>query len=90
MDCFYVTLPSYASFDVYPDNKRSNYTTQLNTPSVLYGPYEFAIAKITCTPNIKNAYGETIIKNLITNMPLIFDVNNNLNELSVDLSDADN
>ena len=40
MDSFYVTLPSNASFDVYPDNKKSNYTTQLNTPLVLDGPYQ--------------------------------------------------
>ena len=31
MDSFYVTLPSNASFNIYPDNKKSNYTSQFNT-----------------------------------------------------------
>ena len=30
MDNFYIKLPSNASFDVYPDNTKSNYTTQFN------------------------------------------------------------
>ena len=92
MESFYVTLPSNASFDVYPDNKKSNYTTQFNTPLILDGPYEVALANITCTPNIRNDYGEIIIKNFLSHLPLIFDDNNNnnLNELSLDLSDAKN
>ena len=90
MDSFYVTLPSNASFDVYPDNKKSNYTTQFNTPLVLDGPYEVALANITCTPNIKNDYGEIVIKNFLSHMPLVFDDNNKLDDLSLDLSDAKN
>ena len=49
MDSFYVTLPSHASFDVYPDNKKSNYNTQFNTPLILDGNYEVTLAHITCT-----------------------------------------
>ena len=69
MDSFYVTLPSNASFDVYPDNKKSNYTTQFNTPLVLDGNYEVALAHITCTPNIRNDYGQIIIKNYLDQLP---------------------
>ena len=57
MDNFYVTLPSNASFDIYPDNKKSHFTTQFNTIMVLDGYYEVARANIICTPNIKNDYG---------------------------------
>ena len=90
MDSFYVTLPSNASFDVYPDNKKSNYTTQFNTPLVLDGTYEVALANITCTPNIKNDYGEIVIKKFLSHMPLVFYDNNKLDDLSLDLSDAKN
>ena len=44
---FYVTLPSNASMNVHPDNKKSDYTTQFNTPIVLEGNYEVALANIT-------------------------------------------
>ena len=63
MDSFYVTLPSNASMNIYPDNKKSNYTTQFNTPIRLDGNYEVALANITCTPNIKNDYGTIFITN---------------------------
>ena len=60
---FYVTLPSNASMNIYPDNKKSNYTTQFNTPIRLDGNYEVALANITCTPNIRNDYGVLIFTN---------------------------
>ena len=63
MDSFYVTLPSNASMNIYPDNKKSNYTTQFNTPIRLDGNYEVALANITCTPNIRNDYGVIRITN---------------------------
>ena len=69
MDSFYVTLPSNASFDIYPNNKESNFTTQFNTPLVLDGNYEVAVANIICTPHIKNDYGTIIIKNYIDQFP---------------------
>jgi len=40
MEQFYVILPSYASMNIYPENKKSNYATQFNTPIVLDGNYE--------------------------------------------------
>ena len=68
---FYVTLPSNASMNVHPDNKKSDYTTQFNTPIVLEGNYEVALANITCTPNIKNDYGEISIDNISTFYPFL-------------------
>ena len=95
MDSFYVTLPSNASFDVFPENKKSNFTTQFNTPIVLDGNYEVALAHITCTPNIRNDYGEIIIKNYKDQFPFLdFDLNfnflNKQKELSLNLFDAKN
>ena len=58
MDSFFVTLPSNSSADVFPDNKKSNFTTHFNTPINLTGEYEVALASITCTRNIKNDYGQ--------------------------------
>ena len=49
---------------VNPDNKKSNFTILFNTPMVLDGNYEVALANITCTPIIKNDYGKIIIKQL--------------------------
>jgi len=61
MDNFYVTLPSNSSVDVFPDNKKSNFTTHFNTPINLNGEYEVALTSITCTRNIKNDFGKLII-----------------------------
>ena len=77
MDQFYVTLPSNASMNIFPNNKKSNYTTQFNTPIVLDGNYEVALANITCTPNIINDLGYINIKNLHEVYPFLpknFDV----------------
>ena len=68
---FYVTLPSNASMDVYPNNKKSNYTTKFNTPIVLDGNYEVALANITCTLNIRNDCGKISINNISTFYPFI-------------------
>ena len=43
---FYVTLPSNACHDIYPDNNNSSYTVQLSQPIELVGPYEVALAEI--------------------------------------------
>ena len=50
--------------NIHPNNKKSNYTTQFNTPIILDGNYEVALANITCTPNIRMDYGSIIFKNL--------------------------
>lgn len=45
MDSFYVTLPSNASMDIYPDNAISHYTTRLRQPLTLDGGWEVAIVE---------------------------------------------
>ena len=42
---FYVTLPSNSSMNIF-DNKISNFTTQLQIPIKLHGPYEVALVEI--------------------------------------------
>ena len=44
MSQFYITLPSDASSDVYPDNTVANYTTKLSQRIHLNGEYEVALA----------------------------------------------
>lgn len=46
-DSFYVTLPSNACHDIFPDNDGSNYTVTLSQPIELQGPYEVALAEIS-------------------------------------------
>ena len=43
---FYVTLPSNACHDIFPDNNSSNYTITLSCPIELQGAYEVALAEI--------------------------------------------
>ena len=81
---FYVTLPSNASMDTHPDNKKSNYSTQLSTPIVLDGNYEVALANITCTPNIRNDYGKIIINNFLSKYYPFFP-NEKMNNLPIRL-----
>lgn len=45
MENFYVTLPSNASMDVYPDNAISHYTTRLRQPLDLEGQWEVALVE---------------------------------------------
>lgn len=44
---FYVTLPSDSSMGLFTDNTVSEFTTQLQTPIVLNGPYEVALVEFT-------------------------------------------
>ena len=81
---FYVTLPSNASMDTHPDNKKSNYTTQFSTPIVLDGNYEVALANITCTPNIRNDYWKIIINNFLSKYYPFFP-NEGMNNLPIRL-----
>lgn len=46
MDNFYVTLPSDASANLYPDNKRGHYVTKLKQDISLVGHYEVAIVEL--------------------------------------------
>ena len=45
-DEIYVTLPSNVSSSIFPDNKPSNYKTQLNVPLELPGEWEVALVDI--------------------------------------------
>ena len=45
MSNFYVTLPSNASMDIYPDNAISHYTTRLRQPIDLEGDWEVALVE---------------------------------------------
>ena len=44
---FYMTLPSNASLDSYPNNKPGNYTVKLNPALDLHGAYECALTEIS-------------------------------------------
>ncbi|GBN55936.1 hypothetical protein AVEN_144764-1 [Araneus ventricosus] len=60
---FYVTLPSDSSHHFFPDNKVSNYVTQLPSPIALQGEWEVAVAEIIYpltwhnVNNTKNLFG---------------------------------
>lgn len=43
---FYMTLPSNASLDLYPDNTLSSFTTKLDPPIDLQGSYEIGLSEI--------------------------------------------
>ena len=43
---FYITLPSNACHDIFPDNNSSNYMITLSKPIELHGAYEVALAEI--------------------------------------------
>ncbi|KAJ8030236.1 hypothetical protein HOLleu_26584 [Holothuria leucospilota] len=43
---FYVTLPSNSSFQYFPDNTLSSFTTQLPEPILLTGSWEVALCEI--------------------------------------------
>ena len=47
VDEFYVTLPSNSSFDYYPDNTLSDFTTKLFKPLDLPGEWEVALTEIS-------------------------------------------
>ena len=47
MGSFYMTLPSNASMKIFPDNKKSDYTTLLSNNISLNGEYEVALTNIS-------------------------------------------
>lgn len=58
---FYVTLPSNASVDVFPDNTTSKYSTKLQSPIRLEGPYEVALVEMMYPVSWKNRSDGTIV-----------------------------
>ena len=53
---FYVTLPSNACHDIYPENNNSDFTISLSQPIELIGEYEVALAEISYTNSTYNIY----------------------------------
>jgi len=58
MSHFYLTLPSNASMNVYPDNTVAKYTTQLPTNIELDGEWEVALMEIQYSHKFYNIKGE--------------------------------
>lgn len=52
LDGFFVTLPSNASMNIYPENTKANFTTKLYKPIRFNTQYEVALVEIT-TPSIE-------------------------------------
>ena len=50
-DEFYLTLPSNASLDVYPENKIWNYRVKLAKPIILNQPYQVAVIEVQYPKN---------------------------------------
>ena len=61
---FYVTLPSNASLQIYPNNTKAAYVTSLNVPIILNGEYEVALTNITCSAKIEFDIGKIRILNV--------------------------
>jgi hypothetical protein len=57
---FYVTLPSNASMDFFPQNVVSNYTTKLINPLRFDGPWVVALSKISFKNSIISSVGTMI------------------------------
>src|SRR5678815_4544576 len=54
-DHFYLTLPSSASMDLYPENKISDYTTQLLNPITFEREmYEAGLSEIILDASVEN------------------------------------
>ena len=68
LDEFYVTLPSNASMDYFPDNTQSSYRTKLFSPIVISGQWEVALSEVFMSRNWfnvnshNNSYSVTLIK----------------------------
>ena len=59
---FYVTLPSNASLDRYPDNTQSNYTTALNKTLLLNQNYQVALSELNYNSDISINLGTLCIE----------------------------
>ncbi|KAJ1138775.1 hypothetical protein NDU88_005156 [Pleurodeles waltl] len=58
---FYITLPSNASKDMFPDNQISSYTVKLAKPVDLKGPWEVALTEIQY-PRTWNTFTKADVK----------------------------
>lgn len=66
---FHIFLPSNASFNEYPNNTQSNYTTNLHTPKKLIGKYEVAMTEISYSPLFLVDLGTITYKNFLHDYP---------------------
>lgn len=75
MSSFYVTLPSNASLDVYPNNTLTDYHVELPVPIHLDGKYEVALHSMQYTRSWDNiSEGDTKIKFSINDVKVKFDL----------------
>lgn len=61
---FYVTLPSTASADIYPDNTTSSFTTNLISPLPLEGSWQVGLAGFSYRQSISSVIGKIAIYKL--------------------------
>lgn len=71
MNDFYITLPSNASANTFPNNTQANYTTLLSSPILLDGDYEVALAEIDYSTKIECNMGTLELSSYISD---IFDM----------------
>ena len=57
---FYITLPSSSCLDLYPDNKVTNYTTNLPNLIALDSDFEVALVELQLRGNIIKSYKSQI------------------------------
>ena len=75
MSSFYVTLPSNASLDVYPNNTLTDYHVELPVPIHLDGKYEVALHSMQYTRSWDNiSEGDTKIKFSINDVKAKFNL----------------
>lgn len=80
---FYLTLPSNASMDMYPNNVVSNFITSLQNPIKLEGEWVVALTKIIYRNSIESLVGIFTImtKNNVSTVPIKIKELNNFSEV---------
>lgn len=62
---FYVSLPSNASFNEFPNNKQSNYTTVLESPIEFPSKYMVCLKEISNFSDFNVSMGTISFQNLL-------------------------
>ena len=65
MDSFYITLPSTASMDIYPNNAVSHYTTRLQKPLELDGKWGVGLCEVSLPMKLMNVETNSQIRLVI-------------------------
>ena len=81
MNSFYITLPSNACRNRFPNNTQANFTTMLDTPIELNGVFEVALAEIDYSTELSTEMGKLELTSFIRN---IFGLST-LEELVIDI-----